>query len=319
MVVIVFVRDHSFCILGLVTNVNQALWNKKHKGFFFFFFFDNQYAAQLRTHCGCVRWVVLLPLRGCLGVNGSLTMKDVVSSHIWEQVASQGDFTAWSMAPSPQLTARQRATVYNFDSSSERITQWVKGCNCTVYLQKRWQFCLGGLCAQIDVHSLQAQRNICFAVTVWAADVTAVLNQLSHWDDKKKRVKPLQCGHQNGALTRLSPLFKCHFYNHASTVYSEMKHTHGSTTVDRAGIKTCLCPSSKGRYGGPLLTAATQHVYYISKLFNKAPQLTWCHSYNNQDKSVFYNYSIINISSSLWKCSYSPISSSCLVSVGFCL
>lgn len=88
-VLINFFRDHYFRILGLVTNVNPA-----NELYGFFFFFDNQYAAQLLTHCGCVRWVVLLPLRGCLSVNGSLTMKDVVSSHIWEQVASQGDFTA---------------------------------------------------------------------------------------------------------------------------------------------------------------------------------------------------------------------------------
>lgn len=53
----------------------------------------NQYAAPLSTLGACVR-CVLLPLSGCLCVNGRLTIKDIVSPHIWEQVASQGDFTA---------------------------------------------------------------------------------------------------------------------------------------------------------------------------------------------------------------------------------
>lgn len=92
------VSDLYFCNLVTDANCANELYGiKSTKGIFFlegFCLFDNQYAAQLLTHCGCVRWVVLLPLRGCLGVNGSLTMKDVVSSHIWEQVASQGDFTA---------------------------------------------------------------------------------------------------------------------------------------------------------------------------------------------------------------------------------
>ena len=76
----------------------------------------------------------------------------------------------------------------------------------------------------IDVHSLQAQRNICFTAAARAANVTAGPNQLSLPDDK--RVKVLQCGHQIGAFTCLSPLLKCHFYNHASTFYSEINEAH---------------------------------------------------------------------------------------------
>lgn len=151
----------------------------------FFFIFDNQYAAQLLTHCGCVRWVVLLPLRGCLGVNGSLTMKDIVSSHIWEQVASQGDFTAWSMAPSPQLTVHGKHLVYItlihlLYEPKAVIVQYIYRTADSLVLRG------SAVSGPIDVHSLQAQRNICFSVTARAADVTAGTNQLSHWDDKKE-------------------------------------------------------------------------------------------------------------------------------------
>lgn len=117
--------------------------------------------------------------------------------------------------------SRQTATVYNFDSSSERITLPTKGCNCTVYLQNGRQSRLEGLSSQrpIDVHSLQPQRNICFAVTARAAGPRPAVTL--RW---QKRVKVLRCGHQNGALARLSPLLKCQFVfnNHASTFYSEI-------------------------------------------------------------------------------------------------
>lgn len=56
---------------------------------------SNQYATLLSTQCGCVRWVVLLPLSGCLGVYGRLSgwqaqMKDMFSSHL-----GTGGLTGW--------------------------------------------------------------------------------------------------------------------------------------------------------------------------------------------------------------------------------
>lgn len=89
----------------------HVLWDGKNERL------GHQYATRLSSRCGCVMWDVLLPLSGCLGDSRRLQMKDIVSPHIWEQVASQGDFTAWSMAWSPQLTVC-REKPYNSDSSS---------------------------------------------------------------------------------------------------------------------------------------------------------------------------------------------------------
>lgn len=139
-------------------------------GIFFwtgFCLFVNQYAARLLTHCGCVRWVVLLPLRGCLGVNGSLTMKDVVSSHIWEQVASQGDFAARSMAPSPQWTVRGKQLLYiTLIYLPRGLHREPKGVIVQYIYRIDDSLVSRGpaVSGPIDVHSLQAQRNICFGL-----------------------------------------------------------------------------------------------------------------------------------------------------------
>lgn len=72
------------------------------------------------------------PSAGVGGVNGRLTMKDIVSPHIWEQVASQGDFAAWSMARRPPPTVRHEQLYhfcFIFPGGSDSDA-W--GCDCTV-------------------------------------------------------------------------------------------------------------------------------------------------------------------------------------------
>lgn len=144
------------------------------------------------------------------------------------------------MAPSPQWTVRSKQLLYiTLIYLPRGLHREPKGVIVQYIYRIDDSLVSRGpaVSGPIDVHSLQAQKNICFAMTARAADVPAGLNQLSPQDDKK-RVKLLQWGHQNGALTRLSPLLKCHFYNHAATVYCEIKHTHGLTTLDRMVIRT---------------------------------------------------------------------------------
>lgn len=89
-ILILVCQSHSSFVFASDKNktCKHILWDENNERV------GNQYAARLSSQCGGVRWVVLLPLSGCLGVNGRLTMKDIVSPHIWEQMASQGDFTA---------------------------------------------------------------------------------------------------------------------------------------------------------------------------------------------------------------------------------
>lgn len=119
--------------------------------------------------------------------------------------------------------AQQTTTVNNFDSSSSRT----KGCNCTVYLQNGWQFRLEGLssqradrCTEPSSAMKHLFRRDCSGCWCDCCSQPAVTLR---W---QKRVKVLQRGRQIGAFTRLSPLLKCHFYNHASTFYSEINKAH---------------------------------------------------------------------------------------------
>lgn len=82
-------------------------------------------------------------------------------------------------APSPQLTVHGEQLLYItlihlLHEPKDVIVQYIYRMADSLVLRG------SAVSGPIDVHSLQARRNICFAVTARAADVTAVPNQLSH-------------------------------------------------------------------------------------------------------------------------------------------
>lgn len=97
---------------------------------------SNQYAALLLTQCGCVRWVVLLPLSGSRRVYGRLTgwqaqMKDMFSSHL-----GTGGLTGWLhhmingvIATDDCGAGNNYITLINLP---RRLQSWVRGFNFTL-------------------------------------------------------------------------------------------------------------------------------------------------------------------------------------------
>lgn len=67
---------------------------------------------------------------------------------IWEQVASQGDFTTWSMARSPQLTAHREAHYITLIHLLRGLQCELKDLIILYILNIHWQPCLEGLSNQ---------------------------------------------------------------------------------------------------------------------------------------------------------------------------
>lgn len=109
------------CIFSLSMVLTRWKWNHANKLYETSMISFN-HAARLSTQCCSVSWVVLSPLSGNLGANRKLTMKGVISSHIWEQVAS-GRLHGMIYRHSWLCTVNSDITLIHL----LRIAHWTKG------------------------------------------------------------------------------------------------------------------------------------------------------------------------------------------------